>query len=465
MTGYRIGDTIAAVSTAHGEAAIAVLRVSGPAARDIARRLATSARTGSPLSLAANRSHRLHHVRLADPATGEAIDDALVSWMAGPNTYTGEDTIELSVHGGSVTVRETLRVILESGARPAEPGEFTLRAFLNGRMDLAQAESVVEIIHAQTAETMRQAVASLEGDLSRRIAPAREAVLNLIAYLDAAADFPEDEIPSVDIDRDLTTALDTLDDLLAGAEAGMLLRDGARVAIVGRPNVGKSSLLNALLRADRAIVTPIAGTTRDVITETADLQGIPVTLFDTAGIADTADVVEQLGIARGRTAAERAAAVILVLDGSTPPTDDDRAVAQWLADGPEALVLVAINKADLSQRPSQADILALLPSAPAIGISTRTGGGLPALEDALVALLRVGTVPARPSLVSARQRAALGRAREHVAYARDGRDLTVPLDLLATDIRAAFRAIGEITGESVDEAILAEIFTRFCIGK
>lgn len=449
-----------------------MVRISGPDAAEIAARVFRRGKRGTSPDLRKTASHRLLYGRIIDPATNETIDEVLLGWMAGPHTYTREDTVELTCHGGPVPLQETLRVVLASGARHAEPGEFTLRAFLNGRLDLAQAEAVLNVVSARTGEGLRLAIDDLAGDLSRRIKPARDAVVSLLAYLDAAADFPEDEIPPSDVDADLATAESALAEVVAGSRAGILYRDGVQIALVGRPNVGKSSLLNALLRSERAIVTPIAGTTRDVIAESIDLRGIPATLLDTAGIADTADLVEQLGIERSRRALTAAAAAILVLDGTAAPTADDLAVARLLSDRlpgggiGSTPVLIAINKRDLAERASQDAVLAILPDSPAVEISSLTGIGIDALEDALAALLRGEAIgQARPAVITARQRAALDRALEHVRIAGTARREGFPLDLLATDVRAALRALGQVTGEAVDEAVLTEIFSRFCIGK
>jgi len=416
-------------------------------------------------------SHRLLYGRVIDPATGEPIDDVLLGWMSAPRTYTREDTVEISCHGGPVPLRETLRVVLAAGARHAEPGEFTLRAFLNGRLDLTQAEAVLNVVGARTPGALRLAVDDLAGDLAGRLRPAHDALVSLLAYLDAAADFPDDEIPVEDVDAGLAAAEAALAATVAGARAGMRYREGAQVALVGKPNVGKSSLLNALLRTDRAIVTPIAGTTRDVVAEAVDLQGIPVTLLDTAGIAETADEVERLGVERSRRALAAAAAAVLVLDGAVSPSEDDLAVARALAErDPDALgpppVVVAINKRDLPTRSSQDAVLALLPGCPVVEVSSLTGAGIEDLEDALAGLLaNDGVDLARPALITARQHAALDRSLAHVRDAEAARSAGYPLDLLAIDVRAALQTLGEVTGEAVDEAVLAEIFARFCIGK
>jgi tRNA modification GTPase len=463
--------TIAAISTPPGQGGLGVIRVSGPDAVDIAKCVFRPAR-GKPLSLTSNRSHRVFYGQIVDPADESLIDDVLLTWLAAPHSYTTEDTVEISCHGGRLPLHETLRVVIAAGARHAEPGEFTLRAFLNGRLDLAQAEAVLDVISARTAEGLRLALGDLRGDLTRRLEPARDAIVALLAYLDAAADFPDDEIPSTDIDADLALAMGALSDVIAGSHAGQLIRDGAQIALVGRPNVGKSSLLNLLLRSDRAIVTPIAGTTRDVITESAVIDGLPVTLLDTAGIAETANLVEQLGIERSRRALASAAAALLVLDGSVPPTEADIEIARSIAERlPESAtsatgVAIVINKSDLPDRADQSAVCTLLPGSPVVRISCATGEGLDDLEQSIGRLLRSDIAEhAQPALLNARQLWAIERAMEHLQIAAQTRNAGLPIDLMATDVRAALHAIGEVTGEAVDEAVLAEIFSRFCIGK
>jgi tRNA modification GTPase len=465
--------TIAAVATAPGEAGIAVVRISGPETREIAARVVRSGRTGGPLQLEDDNSHRLFYGRVVDPVSDQSLDEVMVAWMAAPRSFTAEDTVEISCHGGSVAVQQVLRAVLAAGARPANPGEFTMRAYLNGRIALTDAEAVLNVVSAQTAEGLTRALADLRGDLTRRLEPARAAVITALAYLDASADFPDDEIPLSDVHADLSHAIATLENVLAGARSGRLLSEGANVALVGRPNVGKSSLLNALLRSDRAIVTPIAGTTRDVVSERAVIEGIAVTLLDTAGIAESADIVEQAGVERSRRAIERAAAIVLVLDGSVPPQESDLAIARSLRERFETGALgdvplvMAINKSDLGPPVDQSAVLALLPSGiAAIPVSAQTGSGLPELERALAAALR-GDLAAtvQPSLLSARQHAELDRALLHLRAASDALEAGFPTDVLATDVRVAARALGNVTGEDIDESLLLEIFSRFCIGK
>lgn len=473
--------TIAAIATPPGEGGIGVIRISGPDAADIASAVFRRHRVpASGFSLPTSASHRLHYGNIVDPTTGMRIDDVLLAWMRGPHTYTKQDTVEISCHGGPVPLRETLRVVLAAGARHAEPGEFTLRAFLNGRLDLAQAEAVVEVIGARTAESLHLAISDLAGNLSRRLEPAKAALISLLAYLDASADFPDDEIDIdehghraeglVAINTGLTAAEESLASVIAGSHAGMLYREGARIALVGRPNVGKSSLLNALLRADRAIVTPIAGTTRDVIEETINLDGIPATLLDTAGIVETEDVVEKIGVERSRTALQTASAIVFVLDGGNDAESGDVELARLLAGrshDQQTPIVIARNKADLPERGNLAAVMSLLPEAPVAALSANTGEGLAEFERTLATILRErgGGGSAQPAMISARQRAAVERALTHVHDAQEAWSLGVPQDLLATSVRAALHAVGEVTGENVDESVLHEIFSRFCIGK
>jgi len=407
-----------------------------------------------------------------DPTTDIVADEVMVAWMAAPRSFTTEDTVEISCHGGAVASQQVLRAVLAAGARPANPGEFTMRAFLNGRIALTEAEAVLEVVSAQTAEGLERALDDLRGDLTRRLEPARAAVLAALAYLDASADFPDDEIPVSDVHADLSHAIDALEAVLAGARSGRLLSEGATVALVGRPNVGKSSLLNALLRSDRAIVTPIAGTTRDIVSERAVIEGMPVTLLDTAGIAESADVIERAGIERSRQAMARAAAIVLVVDGSVAPVAEDLKIARYLtarfetgALGDVPLVLAA-NKADL-EPVDQSDVVESLPGGvPTIPLSAKTGAGLTELEAAIANALRgdLGS-NVQPSLLNARQHAELDRALLHLRAAFDALEVGFPTDVLATDVRVAARALANVTGEDIDEALLIEIFSRFCIGK
>jgi tRNA modification GTPase len=465
--------TIGAVATPPGVGGIAVIRVSGPDAAGIASRVFRAGKRGDAIYLEAGNSHTIHYGRIVDPVSGETIDEVMLAWMAAPRTFTTEDTLEISCHGGPVAVSDVLRAVLAAGARPAGPGEFTMRAYLNGRLSLTEAEAVLQVVSAQTSDGLRRAIDDLRGDMTRRLEPGRQAVLSALAYLDASADFPDDEIPVSNVADDLSGAIAAVEAVLAGVRRGQLLREGATVALVGRPNVGKSSLLNALLRSERAIVTPIAGTTRDIVSERSVIDGIPVTLLDTAGIVDTLDPVEEQGVARSRRAIEHASGIVLVLDGAVDPAAADLALASDVGSrfasgalGHSSLV-VAVNKVDLGPPRDQTAATSLLPTdVRSVEVSAQTGAGIEALEEAIASAIRGDLAnEAQPSLLTARQHAELDRALLHLRLAQDALEAGHPTDLLATDVRAAMRALANVTGEDVDASVLAEIFSRFCIGK
>ncbi len=348
----RQQDTIAAIATATGSGVaaggIAIVRLSGDRAPQIAAELFRSGprqRRTTPERLT---SHQVHYGTIVDATDSTTVDEVLLTRMAPPRSFTREEVVEIACHGGSVAVQQVLALCLRHGARPADPGEFTLRAFLNGRIDLSQAEAVQSIVTAPTPRALELALGDLRGRLSERLRPARDVLVETLAYLDAAADFPDDEIDALDPLPALRRAVQNLDDAIGAGRVGMLYREGLDIAIVGRPNAGKSSLLNALLREERAIVTPIAGTTRDVLRERIDLRGMPASLLDTAGIAETSDVIERMGIERSRAALERSALVLFVIDRSAPLTPDDLTIATLLnARLDSATVVIARNKADL----------------------------------------------------------------------------------------------------------------------
>jgi tRNA modification GTPase len=455
---YTIDDTIAAIATPVGEGGIGIVRISGPESLDILRLLF---RDGNRRRLAHQPdSHRLHYGHLIDPETRGTVDEVLASYMQAPHTYTRQDVVEINCHGGIMPLRRTLNLVLRHGARLARPGEFTLRAFVNGRLDLAQAEAVLDVIRAKTDAGLRVAVQQLEGRLSEKVRHTREKLVDILAYLEASIDFAED-VPEQDITLDLAEAQEELAQLCAEADQGMIYRQGIRTAIVGRPNVGKSSLLNALLRENRAIVTPVPGTTRDTLEETVNLQGIPLCLVDTAGIAPTQNVVEQLGIERSRKALEAADLVLMVIDRSAPLTPLDWEIAEQIADKTAILV---INKIDLS---ASAEINGLLPDAPRIHVSALTGQGLEALEAQIERTVLAGETSTSdtPLVSNPRHQALLQRALDDVQDAQRAYENGLPDDLLAIDISAAVDELGELTGESASADLLETIFSRFCIGK
>ena len=455
---FALEETIAAIATPVGAGGIGIVRLSGPAALSILRALWRGPRAIEP--------RKMCYGHILDPRQGQVVDEVLVVYMPAPKTYTRQDVVEIHCHGGPAPLGRVLDLCRGQGARPAGPGEFTLRAFLNGRIDLAQAEAVADLVEAKTDAGLRLAVAQLQGRLSDRIRAVRQRLLEALAWVEASVDFDEDEIPPYEIDEDLDTARRQLQTMIDGAERGMLYRQGIRTAIVGQPNVGKSSLLNALLRTERAIVTPIPGTTRDTLEETLNLSGIPLVLVDTAGIRrDTRDLAEDLGVGRSRAALAQADLALLVVDGSVPLDAEDRRIADLVGEKP---AIVVTNKVDL--RPADGacrDDQDLLPHAPRVALSALTGEGLEALEQAIVESVFAGHVVAsEATLVShPRHRDLLEQALAHVRTVIDARREGLPPDLLSIDLTAAVNALGEITGETVSETLLETIFGRFCIGK
>ncbi|HWQ16138.1 MAG TPA: tRNA uridine-5-carboxymethylaminomethyl(34) synthesis GTPase MnmE [Roseiflexaceae bacterium] len=490
-------DTIAAIATPPGAGGVGVVRVSGREALPILERMFVPARPGHWCPF------RLRYGHVVAPG-GETVDEALAAFFRGPHSFTAEDVAEISCHGGPLVLQQVLGLALQHGARLATPGEFTMRAFLNGRLDLTQVEATLDIINARTNAALALAQQQLAGWLSQELRRVREALLGALAYCTALVDFPEDEIDPQEVAAPVTEALRTVERLQASADQGIVYRQGARAAIVGLPNAGKSSLLNALLRADRAIVTPVPGTTRDTLEETANLCGVPVVLVDTAGITETADPIERIGVGRSRQALAAADLVLLVVDITQPVGDAERAVAALTEGKPTVLVW---NKVDLlptnderrttnderrttnderrttnDERRTTGDgrrttagerwpmdngvSLRDEPFAATVAVSALTGEGLEALAHAVAGLLLGGEVAADGQLVTnPRHRDALGRAAGHLRDALAGHARGVPADLLAVDLTAALSALGEITGETVGEDLLDTIFSRFCIGK
>jgi tRNA modification GTPase len=424
----------------------------------------------------------LTYGHILDPLTQEILDEVLVAFMRAPRTYTREDVVEIQGHGGPLILRRILRVVLAQGARMANPGEFTLRAFLNGRLDLAQAEAVMDLIEAQTEASQRLALQQLRGHLSEQVEDARSAMLGVVARIEVSIDFPEEDVPTPMADELrplIAKAQQCIDELLAGSEQGRLYRQGLRTAIIGRPNVGKSSLLNALLRTERAIVTPIAGTTRDTVEEVANLRGIPLHLIDTAGITPSEDPVEQIGVQRSRAAAETADIVLLVFDSSEPLNKQDKRVSCELqamgfgttpaVDGSFAshrTVIIILNKSDREQHIELNELRQLWPNATFVSTSALTSQGLSKLEETIAELVLGGKILSSESVLvtSARHQEALRRAAEHLRAATSSLE-RVPLDFVSIDLRAAYDALGEVTGQTASDDLLDRIFSEFCIGK
>lgn len=462
-------DTIAALATAPGAAGLAVVRVSGPRAIAIASRVFRGRAT-----LDAAPGHTLHHGWIEDG--GARVDEVVVALFRAPRSYTREDVVEISCHGGRLPAGRVLDALRAAGARAAAPGEFTLRAFLHGRLDLAQAEAVADVIAAESRAAHEMALSQLAGTLSRQLAALAEALRDALAEVEARVDFAEDvggvEVPA-HVVRAIRDGSRALDGLLAGAPWARAVREGVKVPIVGRPNAGKSSLFNALLGEERAIVTPEPGTTRDRVSETVELEGVRVTLSDTAGLRESAGAVESLGIARTREVITEAAALIWVVDGSAPLDDADRAIAATLP----ARTVVALNKSDRPSLLEAAEVRRVPQPAgagnlepemeepwPVVRVSATRGDGLDALRSALLAALggRPGA-DLTAAAGNARHTEALGRARAALARAADATD--APGEIVAVELREALAAIGEVTGQGVGEDLLDRIFGRFCVGK
>lgn len=454
-------DTIAAVSTPVGPGSIGIVRMSGPRAISIADRIFRP--TGKKPSAA--KGFSLLHGRVIDPESGRVLDEALLSVMKAPRSYTREDVVEISCHGGAVAVSRLLELVLSQGARLAEPGEFTKRAFLNGRISLTQAEAVLDIIQARTEEGMRIAVRQLEGGLAEKLAAARESLLGIAALAEAHIDFPEEELPPADSGRfirDIARLRQEIEALSSTYADARFFRDGLSVAIIGRPNVGKSSLLNRLLLKDRAIVTEVPGTTRDVIEDCLNINGLPVKIMDTAGIRESDERIEQEGIRRSLQAAQEADFVIVMLDGSSPLGQEDRDLLGRMS---AAKAIVALNKSDLPQRLDPDD--AALAGMTRLSVSAATGDGIDRLKDAIYSMNLNNWDKEREGVVvtNLRHKTSLDRAGRALERAEQSLSSGRPLELFAIDLRDAIDSIAEITGAVTADEILDRIFSRFCIGK
>ena len=452
-------DTIAAVATPPGEGGVAIVRVSGPHAERIAKAIFTpaGARDGDL------RSHTLHHGTIRKPATEETLDEVLLTIMRKPRSYTGEDVVEIHCHGGQVLVQEILELVLAHGARHAERGEFTKRAFLNGRLDLTQAEAVLDLVRSRTARSAQLAIDQARGELAKWVRDLREELLDILAQVEAAIDFPEEELELLDraqLSDRINALRKRIASLIASYEWGRLYRDGARVCIAGRPNVGKSSLLNALVGEQRVIVTPQAGTTRDVIEESINLDGLPVVLCDTAGIRETNNEVEKIGVDFSLKRLAQADAALVVLDGSASVTSEDETVIAAVK-GKKALFV--INKSDLRLHLSTEKISAFT-NRP-VFVSATEGSGLDDLKRALRSLLLGCSREPEIVVTNLRHKAALERAQESFAKSIEACAAILPSELLAVDIQEAKEALEEIVGIVTNEEILERIFSQFCIGK
>jgi tRNA modification GTPase len=454
-------DTIAAIATAPGEGGVASVRVSGIDAERIAQRVFSRSR-GKNGKL---RSHMLYHGSIRDPQTESVVDEVLLTIMRQPRSYTGEDVVEVHCHGGAFLSRQILGLILAQGARQAEAGEFTKRAFLNGKLDLAQAEAVLDLIRARTAKGAELALNQASGSLSKHVGELREELLDILVQVEAAIDFPDEDIELLQrpkLVKKILALADKINAISATYEWGRLFREGARVCICGRSNVGKSSLLNALLGEQRVIVTPIPGTTRDVIEESMNLDGLPVVIWDTAGIRETGDQVEQLGIELSHQYLEKADAVIVVLDGSQQLDPEDFAVLRSVGDKKR---LVVINKNDLPKAFSVDQVKCQDGEAELVLVSAKIGDGIDSLKTALRNLLINYQAEPEVAVTNVRHRSELMRSAESLEQGAQALESGLPSELVSVNLNEAREALEEIIGVVNNDDILELIFKNFCVGK
>ena len=455
-------DTICGISTPIGEGGISIIRISGDRCLDIIDKIFKGVNKSSVKEM---KTYTMRYGHIYNIEKTEVIDEVIISYMKGPKSFTAEDIVEVNCHGGVTSTNRVLQEIIKSGARIAEPGEFTKRAFLNGRIDLSQAEAVMDIIRAKTDLSMKSAIMQSSGYLSREINKLREYMLNTLALIEYSVDFTEDdeevdESVPVRIIEQLSKAKNEMNLLLKNADEGRIIRDGLKLAIVGKPNVGKSSLLNALLKEKRAIVTDIPGTTRDVIEEFINLDGIPVKVIDTAGIRETDDIVEQIGVEKSREKMNEADLVIFVLDSSRELDDEDREILERLKD---KKYIVLLNKVDLESKIDENEIKDL---DNIIRISAKSGFGLEDLKSKIKDMFFDGEVDTESLIISnSRHKQALYRALENCELAESKVKANEFLDLISIYVTAALKALGEITGSELEEDLVNKIFSEFCVGK
>jgi len=462
---YENIDTIAAISTPYGTGGIGIIRISGPDAFKIAEKIFRSRKNFSDI-----KSHTVTHGKIIDPSNGNMVDDVLLTKMKGPHTFTGEDTVEVNCHGGIVVLRNVLSLVFRCGARAAAPGEFTKRAFINGRMDLAQAEAVIDLINSKTEESSRAAAAQLEGRLSQNIRNARRKLIELIAHIEAVIEYPEHDIEDITGEMVYKSILQVKGELRKIAESferGRVLREGVTAAIIGKPNAGKSSLLNALAGSSKAIVTDIPGTTRDIIEEYVNIRGIPVRFLDTAGIRSTDDPVESIGVEKAKAAAAEAELVIAVLDAKAGLEPEDMEIIKATA-GKKRIII--INKTDIAGEDSIIRIkesIRDITDSPVIITSMEDGTGLDILADTIDEMFAGGKINVNNEVLitNARHRQNIEDAITSLKSAEAAYTGGLPLDFITIDIKESAEALGKITGESVSEDVVEEIFSRFCIGK
>ena len=458
-------DTIAAISTPMGEGAIAIVRLTGDEAFTIADRIF---RGPKEKKLSEVPSHTIHYGHLVDPKTGQTVEEVMVSIMRGPKTFTREDVVEINCHGGLVSVKKVLNLVLANGARLAEPGEFTKRAFLNGRIDLSQAEAVMDLIRAKTDRAMNVALNQMEGRLSKLIGKLRQEILETLAHIEVNIDYPEyddvEEMTHHVLIEKASIVKKELKQLLQTAEQGKILREGLSTVIVGRPNVGKSSLLNSFVQENKAIVTDIPGTTRDVIEEYVNVRGVPLRLLDTAGIRETEDIVERIGVEKSRAVLKEADLILLVLNFSEELTMEDENLFEAV-NGMDTIVIV--NKTDLPKKIDMERVRELAGKSPVITTSLLDEQGIDDLEEAIAALFFEGELEAQDMtyVSNTRHIALISQALAAIEDAIQAIGDDVPVDLVQIDLTKAWELLGEIIGDTVQDSLIDQLFSQFCLGK
>ncbi|WP_432406061.1 tRNA uridine-5-carboxymethylaminomethyl(34) synthesis GTPase MnmE [Wukongibacter sp. M2B1] len=459
-----IDDTITAIATAPGEAGISIIRISGSNAINI---LDSIFRSKKGISIKEFPQRKMVYGHIFDREKDKVLDEVLVVYMKTPYTYTKEDVVEINCHGGIVPTRNILELILRSGARMADPGEFTKRAFLNGRIDLAQAEAVMDLISAKTDKGFDVALNQLEGTLSKKVKEVRGAIIETLAHIHVSIDYTEEDIQEITYPELLSNSeaiKENLEGLLKTSETGKIIREGLNTVIIGKPNVGKSSLLNALLRESRAIVTDIPGTTRDVIEENLSVKGIPLKIVDTAGIRETEDIVEKIGVERSKEFFNKADLIILVLDASEELTKEDKEILELIE---KRKAIIILNKTDLPIKIGEDELQELLKEKKIIRSSITQEKGLTEIEDEIVKMVYGGQVKSASSyfVTNVRHKASLENALRSINEGIDAIKQNLPFDLLEVDIKDCYDALGEITGDTVDDNIIDKIFANFCLGK
>ena len=458
-------DTIAAISTPMGEGAIAIVRLSGDQAVEIADRVF---KTPGGKRLMEQPSHTIHYGHLHEPKTGEIVEEVMLSLMKAPKTFTREDVVEINCHGGIVSVNRVLQLVLVNGARLAEPGEFTKRAFLNGRIDLSQAEAVMDLIRAKTDRAMNVALGQMDGKLSRLITDLRQALIETLAQVEVNIDYPEyDDVEEMTVPvllEKCSWVRDEIEKLLQTSSQGKILREGLSTVILGRPNVGKSSLLNSLVQENKAIVTDIAGTTRDIIEEYVNVRGVPLRLVDTAGIRETEDIVERIGVERSRQVLKEADLILLVLNSAEELSIEDERLFETIQ---HMDYIVVVNKTDLERKIDLNRVYDLAGKSRVVATSLLKEEGVIELEEAIAALFFDGQVEQGDMtyVSNARHIALLNQARDVITDALDAAEAGVPVDMVQIDVTRTWEILGEIIGDTVQESLINQLFSQFCLGK